>query len=129
LLSNAANIAAVALGAVVIEKHFTLNRTLPGPDHKASLEPYELKAMVDAIRKIETALGSFEKKPSDAEIKNRAVARKSIVAKRNIKAGEIFSDENLITKRPGTGISPMCWPQIIGKKAIRDFEEDELIVI
>ena len=120
-------IAAVALGATVIEKHFTLDRTLPGPDHKASLEPAELQAMITAIRNIEKALGSGIKKPSASEVKNIPVARKSIVARRSIRAGEILSEENLTTKRPGTGISPMRWQEIIGKPAPRDFAADELI--
>ena len=120
-------IAAVALGAKVIEKHFTLDRNLPGPDHKASLEPSELKAMVSAIRNIEQALGSEEKKVSSSEMKNKAVARKSIVAAKAIKAGEMFSEENLTVKRPGIGISPMMWESVIGQVAIRDFEQDELI--
>lgn len=123
------DLAAVALGASVIEKHFTLDRNLPGPDHKASLEPDELKAMVNGIRKIELALGSREKKPSEMELKNRLVARKSIVAKKTIKAGEAFSADNITTKRPGSGISPMRWNELIGMNAIRDFEEDELIEI
>lgn len=121
------DLAAVALGATVIEKHFTLNRNLPGPDHKASLEPNELKSMVDGIRKIELALGSKEKKPTLAEMKNRLIARKSIVAKTSIKAGEVFTNNNITTKRPGSGINPMLWNNVIGSKAIRDFEEDELI--
>lgn len=120
-------IAAVALGAKVIEKHFTLDRNLPGPDHKASLEPSELKAMVSAIRNIEQALGSEEKKVSSSEMKNKAVARKSIVAAKAIKAGKMFSEENLTVKRPGIGISPMKWESVIGQVAIRDFEQDELI--
>lgn len=120
-------LAAAALGAVVIEKHFTLDRSLPGPDHKASLEPDELKAMINGIRKIELALGSGEKKPSEAEIKNRLAARKSITAKTFIKAGDIFTENNLTTKRPGTGINPMMWNNILGMKAIRNFDEDELI--
>lgn len=120
-------IAAVALGATVIEKHFTLDRNLPGPDHKASLEPYELKAMVDGIRNIERALGDGIKRPSSSELKNKPIARKSIVARREIKAGELFSEENLVTKRPGTGISPMRWDDIIGIPARRDFATDELI--
>ena len=122
-------IAAVALGAEVIEKHFTLDRTLPGPDHKASLEPNELKAMVDAIRNIEQALGDGQKHVSASEEKNMAIARKSIVAARDIKRGELLTDDNLTTKRPGTGISPMRWEEVIGTKAIRDFVEDELIEI
>lgn len=121
------DLAAVALGATVIEKHFTLDRNMPGPDHKASLEPQELKAMVDGIRKIELALGRDEKKPLPEELKNRDVARKSIVAKRRIEAGEILSTENITTKRPGTGINPMMWPNVLGTKAVRAFEEDELI--
>ena len=122
-------IAAVALGATVIEKHFTLDRNMPGPDHKASLEPDELKAMVSAIRNIEKALGSPLKKVSDSERKNIAIARKSIVAATNIKKGEIFTEENITIKRPGTGISPMRWEEILGTTAVRDFQEDELIEI
>jgi N-acetylneuraminate synthase len=120
-------IAAVALGATVIEKHFTLDRTLPGPDHLASLEPNELKAMVDAIRNIELALGDGIKRPSASEMKNIPIARKSLVAMRNIRAGECFSADNIGTKRPGTGISPMLWDEVIGRKATRDFIQDELI--
>jgi N-acetylneuraminate synthase len=120
-------IAAVALGATVIEKHFTLDRTLPGPDHLASLEPNELKAMVVAIRNIELALGDGIKRPSASEIKNIPIARKSLVATRNIRAGESFSADNIGTKRPGTGISPMRWDDVIGRKATRDFIQDELI--
>lgn len=122
-------IAAVAMGADVIEKHFTLDRTLPGPDHKASLEPNELNAMVDAIRNIEQALGDGQKHVSVSEEKNMAIARKSIVAARDIKRGELLTEENLTTKRPGSGISPMRWDEVIGTKAIRDFAEDELIEI
>lgn len=121
------SLAAAALGAAVIEKHFTLDRTLPGPDHRASLEPDELKAMVEGIRKIETALGSSEKRPSDTEIKNRDVARKSIVALRRIARDEVLTVDNITTKRPGCGISPMRWNDVLGTKAVRDFEEDELI--
>lgn len=120
-------IAAVALGATVIEKHFTLDRNMSGPDHKASLEPDELKAMVSAIRNIEKALGSSEKKVTDSERKNIAVARKSIVAARNISKGAILTEENLTVKRPGTGVSPMRWEEVLGTTAIRDFQEDELI--
>jgi N,N'-diacetyllegionaminate synthase len=120
-------IAAVALGATVIEKHFTLNRNMEGPDHKASLEPDELKMMVDSIRHIEVALGSGDKTPSDSEKKNIAVVRKSIVAKKNIKVGEELNVSNITTKRPGSGINPMRWNEVIGTKAIREFEEDELI--
>lgn len=120
-------IAAVALGAAVIEKHFTLDRTLPGPDHRASLEPDELKAMVQGIRNIEKALGDGIKRPSPSELKNKPIARKSLVAARPIKAGELFSDDNLMAKRPGTGISPMQWDEVIGRSAPHDFNEDELI--
>ena len=120
-------IAAVALGAEVIEKHFTLDKTLPGPDHKASLEPQELKAMVDAIRNIEAALGDGKKKVTDSERPNLIVARKSIVAARPIKAGEVYTEENVTVKRPGNGISPMKWDDLLGKTAPRDFEYDELI--
>jgi len=120
-------IAAVALGAAVIEKHFTLDKTLPGPDHKASLEPQELTQMVTTIRNIEKAMGDGVKKPSESEKKNISVARKSIVAKRNIKKGEVFSEENLTVKRPGNGISPMKWHDVLGQMAIRDFNEDEMI--
>lgn len=122
-------IAAVALGAEVIEKHFTLDRTLPGPDHKASLEPNELKAMVDAIRNIEQALGDGRKHVSESERKNMAIARKSIVAARDINHGEMLTEDNLCVKRPGSGISPMRWEELIGTKAIRDFKEDELIEV
>ena len=121
-------IAAVALGATVIEKHFTLDKTLPGPDHKASLEPEELKAMVMAIRNIEKAIGgSGLKEVSKSEVKNKPIARKSIVATKTIKKGDLFSAENLTVKRPGTGISPMQWDEVIGKIAKKDFEEDNLI--
>ena len=121
-------IAAVALGATVIEKHFTLDKTLPGPDHKASLEPEELKAMVMAIRNIEKAIGgSGLKEVSKSEAKNKPIARKSIVATKTIKKGDLFSVENLTVKRPGTGISPMQWDNVIGKTAKKDFEEDDLI--
>ncbi len=120
-------IAAVALGATVIEKHFTLDKKMEGPDHKASLEPNELIQLVKAIRNIEKALGNGIKKPSDSEIKNIPIARKSIVAKKNITKGEVFTQENLTVKRPGNGISPMMWDMILGKTASRDFKEDELI--
>jgi len=122
-------IAAVALGATIIEKHFTLNRNMEGPDHKASLEPHELAAMVESIRHIEKAIGTGDKTPSPSEIKNKAVARKSIVAKKRIEAGEIFTEEIITVKRPGFGISPMRWNEVLGKKAIRAFDEDELIEI
>lgn len=120
-------VAAVALGAKVIEKHFTLDRNLPGPDHQASLEPHELKAMVDAIRNIEQALGDGIKRPTPSELKNKPIARKSLVAVTNICAGEVFSADNVAAKRPGTGISPMLWDHVIGKVAKRDFSIDELI--
>lgn len=123
------SLAAVAMGADVIEKHFTLDRNMEGPDHKASLEPDELKALVEGIRNIELAKGSFEKVPTESELKNRSVARKSIVAARNISAGEVFTEENLTTKRPGNGISPMKWNEVIGTTAKRDFMEDELIEV
>lgn len=121
------SIAAVALGAVVIEKHFTLDRNLPGPDHRASLEPHELKAMVTAIRHIERALGTGIKKPSLSELRNKIVARKSIVAACPIKAGETFSERNLAVKRPGTGISPMRWDDLLGRKATKDYRTDSFI--
>jgi len=120
-------IAAVALGAAVIEKHFTLDRALPGPDHKASLEPAELSAMVKAIRNIELALGDGIKRPTESEAKNKPIARKSLVAARAIRAGEVFSEANLTVKRPGSGVSPMCWDRVLGRKAPRDFAADELI--
>ncbi|EMG24289.1 SAF domain protein [Leptospira interrogans serovar Icterohaemorrhagiae str. Verdun HP] len=120
-------IAAVALGATVIEKHFTLDKNLPGPDHKASLEPNELKTMVSSIRNIEKSMGDGIKKPSSSERKNIPIARKSIVATRNISKGEIFSESNITTKRPGDGLSPMNWDMVIGKQARRDFQIDELI--
>jgi N,N'-diacetyllegionaminate synthase len=120
-------IAAVALGASVIEKHFTVSRELPGPDHQASLEPAELKAMVSAIRNIELAMGDGIKRPAVRELQNRQVVRKSIVSARAIAAGETFSAENLTTKRPGTGLSPMRWDEIIGRTAPRAFAADELI--
>lgn len=122
-----ASIAAVALGAEIIEKHFTLDRNMEGPDHKASLEPSELKEMTDSIRNIEKAIGNGDKKPSESEKKNISVARKSIVAKKDIKAGEVFNEENLTVKRPGTGISPMRWFDIIGRNSDRDYKEDDLI--
>lgn len=121
------SIAAVALGATVIEKHFTLDRNLPGPDHKASLEPDELNAMVSQIRNIEQALGDGVKRPMPSELENIYLARRSIVAKCSIRKGEIFSELNLAVKRPGTGISPMDWDRLIGSKASRNFEVDELI--
>jgi len=120
-------ISAVAMGATVIEKHFTLDRNMPGPDHAASIEPEELKAMVTAIRNIEKAMGDGEKKPSSSETKNISVARKFIVAKMSIKKGELFTEENLTVKRPGTGVSPMGWDTVIGKAASSDYEMDDLI--
>ncbi|MGC8823927.1 MAG: N-acetylneuraminate synthase [Bacteroidales bacterium] len=120
-------IAAVALGACIIEKHFTLDKNMPGPDHKASLEPNELKQLVVAIRTIEKALGHGRKEPSPSEIKNIPIARKSIVALKNIAKGELFSPENLTVKRPGNGISPMLWDFVLGRTAPKDFKEDELI--
>ena len=122
-------VAAAALGAEVIEKHFTLDKTMEGPDHKASLEPSELRRMVRAIRNIEKAMGSGVKEPSESELGNRKAARKSIVAKREILKGEILSEENVTTKRPGNGINPMKWYQVLGTAAIRDFKEDELIEV
>lgn len=120
-------IAAAALGAEIIEKHFTLNHNMEGPDHKASLEPDELKAMVRGIRNIEKALGSGIKTASGSEKKNLDIARKSIVARKRIVKGEMFTEENLAVKRPGSGISPMKWYEVIGMKAVRDFDEDEMI--
>ena len=121
------DIAAVAMGASCIEKHFTLDKTMQGPDHKASLEPYELIEMVKAIRNIELALGSSVKKPSKSETPNINIARKSIVASQNILKGELLTSENLSIKRPGNGISPMRWDEIIGTAAVKDYVEDELI--
>lgn len=122
-------IAAVALGASVIEKHFTSNRQLPGPDHFASLEPGELAAMVRAIRNVEVALGDGVKRPSTGENRNRSAVRKSIVASRSIVAGEVFSTNNLATKRPGTGLSPMRWDEVLGRRAVRAYAADEAIEI
>ena len=120
-------IAAVAMGAAVIEKHFTLDREMEGPDHKASLEPQELEELVSSIRNVEMAMGTGEKRPSESERKNINIVRKSIVAKRPIKRGEVLSEENLTVKRPGMGISPMRWYEFLGKEAKRDFVEDEMI--
>ncbi len=120
-------LAAVGMGAKVIEKHFTLDKNMEGPDHKASLEPCELKAMVQGIREIELALGDGIKQTSASEAKNKPIARKSIVANCAIKKGEILSESNLYTKRPAGGISPMEWDKVIGTKAVRDFEPDEMI--
>ncbi|WP_314006042.1 N-acetylneuraminate synthase [Gemella morbillorum] len=121
-------IAAVALGAEIIEKHFTLDNNMPGPDHKASATPDILRRLVKGIRIVELSLGQFEKTPVVAEIKNKIVARKSIIAKRQIRKGEKFTRENITTKRPGNGISPMCWYDILGKVSEDDFEEDTIIV-
>ena len=121
------DIAAVALGASIIEKHFTLDKNMPGPDHKASLEPDELKAMVSAIRNVELALGRSEKKPSPSEQPNREVVRKSIVAACEIQKGEILSEKNLTTKRPAKGLSPMVWDSVIGSVATKNYKEDDLI--
>lgn len=118
-------IAAVAMNACIIEKHFTLDRSMEGPDHKASLEPDELKAMVQAVRNVEQALGNGKKEPSPSELGNISVVRKSIVAKCGIKKGDTFTEDNLTVKRPGNGISPMRWHEMIGKQAERDFAEDE----
>ncbi|MBE5959646.1 MAG: N-acetylneuraminate synthase [Lachnospiraceae bacterium] len=120
-------VAAVAMGATIIEKHFTLDRNMEGPDHKASLEPDELKAMVESVRHVEKALGNGVKEPSVSEKKNINVARKSIVASRTIEVGEVFSENNLTVKRPGDGISPMRWNEVIGQVAKRRYEEDEQI--
>lgn len=121
------DIAAVALGATIIEKHFTLDKNMEGPDHKASLEPDELKDMIQGIRNIELALGSSIKKPSKSEIPNINIARKSIVANCDIKKGELFTENNLAIKRPGNGISPMNWDEIIGTVATKNYKQDELI--
>lgn len=122
-------IAAVAMGATAIEKHFTLDRTMEGPDHVASLEPEELKQMVGSIRNIEKAMGDGSKSPSESEQKNISVARKSIVASKKIKFGEKFTEDNLAVKRPGTGISPLKWDEILGLESKKDFQADELISI
>lgn len=122
-------VAAAALGASVIEKHFTLDRNMPGPDHNASIEPLELKKMIRAVRNVEKALGDGIKKPSASEMKNIPIVRKSIVAAKNIRKGEVFTEGNITVKRPGTGISPMEWDRVLGAKSPRDFEEDELIEV
>ena len=122
-------IAAVALGATVIEKHFTLDNNMIGPDHKASLQPDELKKMVESIRNIELSLGDGRKVVANSEKENMSIARKSIVAKKSIRKGQLLSEENITVKRPGDGISPMKWFDVLGTVAIRDFEEDELIQI
>ena len=120
-------IAAVALGAKVIEKHFTISRDMDGPDHKASLEPQELKQMVESIRNIEKAMGNGEKTPQQSEISNKKVVRKSIVANREIKKGELLNEENLTTKRVGSGLSSELWDEVIGLKANYEFQKDEPI--
>ena len=120
-------IAAAALGATVIEKHFTLDRKMDGPDHKASLEPEELRTLVRSVRHVEAALGTGVKTPTESEKKNLPIARKSIVASKAIRKGEVFTENNLTTKRPGTGISPMRWPDIIGRISSRDYDEEDLI--
>jgi sialic acid synthase SpsE len=120
-------VAAVSLGASVLEKHFTSDRTLEGPDHQASLEPYELKAMISAIRNVERALGDGSKVPSLIELSNRNVARKSLVARVAISQGDQFTQDNVTAKRPGTGISPMKWDEVLGRRAPRDFAIDEPI--
>lgn len=122
-------VAAVALGATFIEKHFTLDKNMEGPDHKASLEPDELKAMVSAIRNIEQALGTGHKVISESERKNIEIARKSIVAACPIKKGELLTEKNLTVKRPGNGISPMRWNEVVGTSAIKDYEEEEVIAL
>ncbi|NQU80350.1 MAG: N-acetylneuraminate synthase [Bacteroidetes bacterium] len=122
-------IAAVALGAKVIEKHFTLDKNMEGPDHQASLDPSELKQMVKSIRNIEKSLGDGIKKPSKSEMKNKPIARKSIIASRTIEKGEIFSEENITIKRPGNGISPMRWEEVVGKVSQKDFQTDQIIEI
>ena len=121
------DIAAVAMGATCIEKHFTLDKNMKGPDHKASLNPHELKLMVKAIRNIEVALGNGIKQASNSEKLNIKVVRKSLVAKTNISKGELFSEKNLTTKRPGTGVNPMMWNKYIGKKAKKNYSKDEII--
>lgn len=120
-------IAAVALGATIIEKHFTLDKCLEGPDHIASLEPKELKAMVEAIRNVDLCFGTGIKSPSASEIKNRIIARKSIVARCDIKKGDIFSEDNLTVMRPGTGISPMRWHDVLGTISARDYKKEDII--
>jgi N,N'-diacetyllegionaminate synthase len=126
-LGIAIPIAAVALGAGVIEKHVTLDRTMPGPDQRASLEPSELRAMIAGIRSVEAALGDGVKRPTASELRNRPIARKSLVAARAIRAGEPFGPDNLATKRPGTGLSPMLWDEVVGRRATRDYAPDEMI--
>jgi N,N'-diacetyllegionaminate synthase len=120
-------IAAVALGATIIEKHFTLDKDLPGPDHQASLDPQQLKLMISQIKNVESCMGDGIKRPTASEAEILPIARKSIVAKRRIMKGEVLSEQNLATKRPGTGISAIYWDRFMGKLAYRNFEEDELI--
>ena len=120
-------IMATTMGAKIIEKHFTLDKNMEGPDHKASIEPYELKAMVNAVRNVEKAFGNGIKEPQEVEKKNIEIARKSIIAKCDIKKGEILTEDNITTKRPGSGISPMEWDNIIGSVAVKDYKEDELL--
>lgn len=122
-------LAAVAMGARLLEKHFTLDKNLEGPDHRISLDPLELKTMIKSIRNVEKALGDGEKRPTSSEIANRSVVRKSIVASRFIKKGDVFSESNITTKRPGTGISPMRWDEVVGVIAQHNFEEDEMVLL
>jgi sialic acid synthase SpsE len=124
-----ASIAAVALGAKIIEKHFTLSRNQPGPDHAASLEPLELESLVRSIRETSVSLGEGIKAPQDCELENMVVARKSIVASEDIRKGDMLTEENITTKRPGNGISPMRWKEIIGTRASRAFRSDEMITL
>ena len=128
-LGDAIALAAVALGASILEKHFTLDKSYPGPDHRASLEPHELKALVKDIRRVEKALGNGVKNPSPSEAETRLFARKSIVTATPIKKGQVLTESNLTVKRPGTGVSPLQWDQVVGRTALRDFEKDELIEI
>lgn len=120
---------AAAMGAMIIEKHFTLDKTMSGPDHKASLEPNELKMLVNGVREVEIIMGNGNKIPQEVELQNLMIARKSIVAKCKIKKGELLTEQNLTTKRPGNGLSPMLWNKVIGTKAIQDFEKDQLIFL
>ena len=122
-------IAAVGMGATVIEKHFTLDRQMEGPDHKASIEPAELRRLVSSIRNIEVAMGDGKKTCTEEERKNIIVARKSIVAKTDIKKGDILTEDNITTRRPGNGVSPMKWFDVLGTRAVKDFQEDELICL
>lgn len=124
-----ASIAAVAMGATVIEKHFTLDKNLDGPDHKASIEPKDLKLLVQSIRNIELASGSSQKKVSSGENMNKIISRKSIVASKNINKGEMFTEENITCKRPGTGLSPMNWKKVIGKISQKEFQIDDFITL